>query len=147
MASEFVIEGLKELRAMADGYGGARQLMRDLLLRISNKFVGQSLATSKQKYLSGGSDDVLHVRTGRLRSSITPEVKESGNQILISLGTGVPYGAIHEYGGAILHGGKKVGQMPERSFLRRAFEMNMDPFMDDILTTIQGAAEGGWRRG
>lgn len=147
MASEFVIEGLKELRAMADGYAGARGLMRDLLVRISQKFVGQSLATSKQKFLSGGSPDVLKVRSGRLRSRITPEVKESGNQILISLGTGVPYGPIHEYGGAIFRKGKKVGQMPERSFLRRAFEMNIDPFVEDIFTAIQGAAEGGWKRG
>lgn len=147
MASKFVIEGVKELAAAASNYGRARALMADLILRASNKFAGEASRTSKEKYLSGGSDDVLHVRTGRLRSSITPEVKERGSVIDIILGTGVPYGPIHEYGGAILRGGRVVGQMPERSFLRRAFEDTVGPFAEDIMTLIQGAAQVGFARG
>lgn len=147
MASEFVIEGVKELAAAASNYGRARAIMQDLIRRASNKFAGESTRTSKEKYLSGGSEDVLHVRTGRLRSSITPDVKESGSYIDIILGTGVPYGPIHEYGGAILRGGRVVGQMPERSFLRRAFEDTVGPFAEDILAMIEGTAKVGFARG
>lgn len=147
MASKFVIEGVKELAAAASNYGRARALMADLILRASNKFAGEASRTSKEKYLSGGSDDVLEVQTQRLRSSITPEVKERGSVIDIILGTGVPYGPIHEYGGAILRGGRVVGQMPERSFLRRAFEDTVGPFAEDIMTLIQGAAQVGFARG
>jgi len=147
MASKFVIEGVKELAAAASNYGRARALMADLILRASSKFAGEASRTSKEKYLSGGSDDVLHVRTGHLHASITPEVKERGSVIDIILGTGVPYGPIHEYGGAILRGGRVVGQMPERSFLRRAFEDTVGPFAEDIMTLIQGAAHVGFARG
>lgn len=147
MASKFVIEGVKELAAAASNYGRARALMADLILRASNKFAGEASRTSKEKYLSGGSDDVLEVQTQRLRSSITPEVKERGSVIDIILGTGVPYGPIHEFGGPILRGGRVVGQMPERSFLRRAFEDTVGPFAEDIMTLIQGAAQVGFARG
>lgn len=147
MASKFVIEGVKELAAAASNYRRARALIADLILRASNKFAGEATRTSKERYLSGGSDDVLHVRTGRLRSSITPEVKERGSVIDVILGTGVPYGPIHEFGGPIFRGGRVVGEMPERSFLRRAFEDTVGPFAEDIMAMIQGAAQVGFARG
>lgn len=147
MPSEFVIEGLKQLRELGENYSMARVLIHDLIMRASNKFAGESARISKQKYLSGGSDDVLKVRTGRLRSSIRPGVRSDGGDVIISLGTGVPYGAIHEYGGAIMRGGKSSGQMPERSFLRRAFQDTLDPFKRDIETLMMGAAHGGFSRG
>jgi len=132
---------------MAGNYAGARKMMHELLLKACSKFSLESLESSKRKYLSGGSSDVLKVVTGRLRSSITPEVKESGEDILVSLGTGVPYGRIHEYGGPILRRGKVVGRMPERSFLRRAFMDNMENFKDDILTVVTVSAKSGWTHG
>ncbi len=147
MASEFIIEGIKEIEKMAGNYAGARKMMHDLLIKACSKFSLESLESSKRKYLSGGSSDVLKVVTGRLRSSITPGIKESGEDIIVSLGTGVPYGRIHEYGGPILRRGKVVGRMPERSFLRRAFMDNMEAFGADIMTVVTGAAEGGWKRG
>ncbi len=147
MASEFVIEGIKELRSMADNYAGARKMMHELMVKACGKFALESSETSKRKYLSGGSSDVLKVVTGRLRSSITPEVKESGEDILVSLGTSVPYARIHEYGGPILRRGKVVGRMPERSFLKRAFESNFENFKEDIMTVITGAAKTGWKHG
>lgn len=147
MASEFVIEGVKELAVAASNYGRARAIMQDLIRRASNKFAGETTRASKERYLSGGSDDVLHVRTGRLRSSITPDVKEGGSYIDIIMGTGVPYGPIHEFGGPIMRGGRVVGEMPERSFLRRAFEDTVGPFAEDIMALIEGAAQTGFARG
>lgn len=149
MASEFIIEGLKDLADAANNYARARGIVRDLIRRASNKFALEASAASKDKYLTGGggATDVLNVRTGRLRSSITPGVAERGDEFTISLGTGVPYGPIHEYGGAILRGGKVVGQMRERSFLRRAFHDTIGPFGEDITSLIQGAAQAGFSRG
>lgn len=147
MASEFIIDGIKELEKMAGNYAGARKLMHELLFKACQKFSLESSEASKKKYLSGGARDTLKVVTGRLRSSITPEVKESGADILVTLGTGVPYGAIHEYGGPILRKGKVVGRMPQRSFLRRAFADNMDIFKEDIMTVMTGAAKNGFARG
>lgn len=132
---------------MAVNYAGARKLMHELLFKACQKFSLDSSESSKRKFLSGGSNENLKVITGRLRSSITPEVKESGADILVSLGTGVPYGAIHEYGGPILRKGKVVGRMPQRSFLRRAFIDNLDEFKEDIMTVMTGAAKRWWERG
>lgn len=147
MVSDFIIEGVRELNALAKNYEGARDRVRDLLLRASNKFALSAEATSKTKYLSGSSPDVLAVRSGRLRSSITPGVTEQGQSIFISMGTGVPYGPIHEYGGPILRGGRVVGQMPERSFIRRAFEDTIGPFGEDVTSLIIGAAAKGFANG
>lgn len=147
MASEFIIEGLKELSAAAANYGRARAIVYDLIVRASNKFAGQASARSRERYLSGGAQDVLAVASGRLRSSITPGVDPRGADVIISLGTGVPYGPIHEFGGPILRGGKVVGQMPMRSFLRRALEDTVAPFGEDILTLVSGAAQAGWDDG
>jgi phage gpG-like protein len=44
------------------------------------------------------SDDVLHVRTGTLRRSITQRVDDSKDSISGIVGTNVAYAARHEYG-------------------------------------------------
>lgn len=147
MASEFVIEGVKELQTLASNYALAREHVRALLLRAAGKFALNAETAAKQKYLSGGSPDVLGVRSGRLRSSITPGVAEQGKSITISMGTGVPYGPIHEYGGPILRNGRVVGQMPERSFLGRAFDDTIGPFGEDVTSLIIGAAAQGFANG
>ncbi len=90
------------------------------------------------------SGQVLHVRSGTLRRSITSHVDESGHTIRGIVGTNVEYAHIHEYGGTLnipevrpvtaraLHwvsAGESVFAMrarahsvtiPERSFLRSA---------------------------
>ncbi|MEP6874054.1 MAG: HK97 gp10 family phage protein [Burkholderiales bacterium] len=44
------------------------------------------------------SDDVLHVRTGRLRRSITTETSEEGGGVHGKVGTNVEYARFQEYG-------------------------------------------------
>lgn len=89
---------------------------------------------------------VLNVRTGRLRRSITQRVESSADEISGIVGTNVDYAAIHEYGfkGAVsvkqhlrlvkqafgrplkspvwatVHAHSKNVNLPERSFLRSA---------------------------
>lgn len=52
------------------------------------------LARAKAKL----SDDVLHVRTGRLRRSVNEETTVSGSAVTSTVGTPVVYGAAHERG-------------------------------------------------
>src|SRR4051812_49353550 len=45
------------------------------------------------------SDDVLHVRTGRLRRSINMKFEDNGFSVTATVGTNVVYARIHEMGG------------------------------------------------
>lgn len=100
----------------------------------------------KRDYLSG---QVLHVRTGRLRSSITHALPTLGPQGWQgTVGTNVIYAPVHEYGATIepktkpylkfqtpdgaWHSVKRV-VIPPRPFMKPALEDNTDA----ILTTIR----------
>lgn len=52
----------------------------------------------KRDKLSG---TVLHVRSGRLRGSITHEVSRVGDDLIARIGTKLVYARIHEFGGII----------------------------------------------
>ena len=54
---------------------------------------------------------ILTIRTGRLFNSVLKSLRisESGGRLTISIGSNVPYAAIHEYGG---------GYIPPRPYLR-----------------------------
>lgn len=106
------------------------------------------------------SGQVLHVRSGTLRRSITYAIDESDLAITGTVGTNLEYAAIHEYGGTInvpeirprkakaLHfyvGGAEVFatrvrahtvRMPERSFLRSALAERREAFLAAIRATL-----------
>jgi phage gpG-like protein len=52
-----------------------------------------------ERNVTGGNP--LHVRSGRLRNSLTHDVSVQGNEIVGRVGTNVKYGPIHEFGGTI----------------------------------------------
>ena len=103
--------------------------------------LGEELRAAVEQNLSGG---VLQQRTGRLAGSIDVSVQRSGTGVSATVGSDVPYAAIHEYGGVIpareilptsaralafpWQGRERffkrvelpAVQMPERSFLRSA---------------------------
>jgi phage gpG-like protein len=60
--------------------------------------LGEELRAAVERNLSGG---VLQQRSGRLASSIAMSVALSGGAVRATLGSDVPYAAIHEYGGVI----------------------------------------------
>lgn len=109
------------------------------------------------------SDDVLHVRSGRLRRSINMKFVDDGFSMTATVGTNVVYARIHEMGGKTAphviearnakalrfmgSGGnwvfaKRVNHpgsvMPQRSFLRSSLE-EMRPM---ILERLQRAVNG-----
>ncbi len=96
--------------------------------------IALKLLTRVKQKLSG---EVLNVRTGRLRRSITQRVESSADEISGIVGTNVFYGKFHEYGQSIKDDLKKHRDgfksgltaskpavspdgLPPRSFLRSA---------------------------
>lgn len=71
------------------------------------------LVRSKEKL----SDDVLHVRTGRLRRSITTKMQGTDEEPEGIVGTNVEYAARHEYG---FHGTEQV-----KAYVRRVPDRDM----------------------
>jgi len=121
--------------------------------------LGDALRARVERNLSGA---VLQRRSGRLAGSIDVSVEANGGAVGVTLGSDVPYAAIHEYGGLIpartelpksaralafpwqgrVRFFRRVEvppvQMPERSFLRSALA-EMAP---DIRAGLAGAVAG-----
>ncbi len=93
--------------------------------------------------------EVLNRRTGKLYNSIGTEVTNTSD--LVSgrvFSSGVPYAAIHEYGGAVKtrlgrgekpsrRGGFSIAVMPERSYMRSTLKEKTD----DIIGILSNAVE------
>lgn len=115
---------------------------------------GQELLSRIRAKLSG---EVLHVRSGKLLGSIRGEMRENANAIYgRTFSQGVPYAAIHEYGGQTpphdiyprtaqaLHffaGGKEVfakvvhhpgSKIPERSYMRSSLAELREKMLADF---------------
>lgn len=73
-----------------------RMKVESLAIQLQSKVKGEKL-----------SDQLLHVRTGRLRNSITYKITETSNGIYGTVGTKVEYARAHEYG---FHGHVTVKQ-------------------------------------
>jgi len=127
--------------------GGLENAIRKLTLQL--------LANVKADKLSG---QVLNVKTGRLRRSITQRVDGAGTaSVTGSVGTNVGYGKVHEFGGPQtikthmrmmtqawgrpvknprqISVREHIAKFPERSFLRSALA-DLEP---KIKATLQGA--------
>lgn len=119
----------------------------------------QALAQLVREKLSGG---VLNVQSGRLLNSIRSQMIENPTSVYGKVSTqGVPYAAIHEYGGVtrphdirpvnagalwwegaahpvklVHHPGSKI---PERSYMRSS----LAEMQDDIVARLTAAAREG----
>lgn len=143
----------------------ASERVRPFLVEAVTKETLALQAHVIQDKLSG---QVLHVRTGTLRRSITERVTETGETIQGIVGTNLPYGRIHEMGGVIHHPGgtpfylDRGGQahfvrldsplarnlprtkphpiaMPERSFLRSALADRAGLIRRSIVAALKAA--------
>lgn len=115
--------------------------------------IGRAVLRVQARVKDKLSDQVLHVRTGRLRRSITQVVETHGEKVEGVVGTNVEYAPIHEYGFsgtetvAASFRTSKLGKgfgvtahtrqvhMPERSFIRSA----LNELQPDIRTMIERA--------
>ena len=87
----------------------------------------------KNSKLSG---QVLHVRTGTLRRSITHRLTSNESSVKATIGTNVIYAAIHEYGG-IIHQKNRVIHMPMRSFMRSTLKDNKQRIINAIKNAVK----------
>lgn len=124
--------------------------LRDELRAGIGRAVLKLQAYVKTDKLSG---QVLQVRTGRLRRSITERLTEESARVVGIVGTNVAYARVHEYGFsgsvnvrehlrqsktgamALVRGHSRNMHLPERSFLRSALA-DMTP---EIRNEVQAA--------
>jgi len=71
--------------------------------------------------------EILGIRTGRLRSSITGQTKRRRGNVVGTIGTNVDYAAKHEFG---LEG------LPKRPFITPALEKKADEVQDILATAF-----------
>lgn len=134
------IHGLEKLARAANEADRSRRLLHEAVKKQSEDFMNRVIRTSKSDYLSGGSDDRLKVRTGRLRSSIAGAVIENGSELSIQIGTDVPYAPIHEFGGQAGRGSRV--HIRARPFLSRSFADEVGGFVSRIEGLLQTVSEG-----
>lgn len=95
------------------------------------------------------SDDVLHVRSGRLRRSIHREIERSGSVVTAIIGTNVKYGKVHELGltiparSGVSKKGRKFNipaiKMKKRSFLKASLDQMQPEIVNSLkLAVIRG---------
>lgn len=135
-----LIRGLEKLARAAEEADRSRRLLNEAVKKESHDFMNRVIRTAKTDYLSGGGEDRLKVRTGRLRSSITGTVVEEGSDLVIQVGTDVPYAPIHEFGGQTGRGGRV--HIRARPFLSRSFADEKDGFISRIEGLLQRVSEG-----
>lgn len=106
------------------------------------------------------SGEVLNVRSGALRASIKSEIIDNGYTGRV-FSSGVPYAAIHEYGGIIDHPGSNLLQVfrapdgkmvftmftrphqipiPERSYMRSSLNEMRDEIVARLTQATKNAA-------
>lgn len=121
-------------------------------LRAEIKKTIQGLGNDLKSHIQADklSGQVLHVRTGRLRSSIKEQTTDDGNSITSTISTNVEYAAIHEYGGRVRtrlgtgkgppkKNGKAFIEMPERSFMRSGLVDFRDRIRSDLEDAVARA--------
>lgn len=136
------------------------RLVLDRVRGAVRKSAMRLLAHVKSKKLSG---QVLNVRTGRLRRSITAKFSESGAKFTSVVGTAVKYARIHEYGfkgevnvrehsrlqtkawgrditptHVVVSPHARNVNMPERSFMRSSLSELRPTIVKDIRAALAG---------
>ena len=94
----------------------APKFLRKVILRAAMDIV----AHAQRNKLTG---QVLNVKTGRLRGSVTQKVEVSPTRITAKVGTNVFYGKLHEFG---------IGSK-ERAWLRPSVKEQKEMFLRSVL--------------
>jgi phage gpG-like protein len=131
--------------------------VRDALKKAMTLAMLDLRAYVAQNKLSG---QVLKVRTGTLRRSITQRVTETETSITGVVGTNVSYAAVHEYGfsglvtvkehlrrsksgkESVVRSYARQMNMPERSFLRSALRDKTNEIQARLAKVLQETANG-----
>ena len=131
---------------------GSRREQVQTALQVTVRKLAMELAGYVKKDKLAGQ--ALHVRSGRLRRSITFKVTSEGTVVSGLVGTNVVYARIHEFGGhtkphiilpknaRALHFNGRYhpgSNFPERSFLRSALKDMTPEIRAELALSIRGA--------
>ena len=105
--------------------------------------IHQSLSSTVPRYFAGSGtagSDLLASRSGRLLNSVLQSIQTAfdGEKLMVSIGSDLPYAAIHEYGGYAGRRGpfkKKKGRRPylrPRPYLKPAIS-DLQNVLPDLL--------------
>lgn len=92
------VEGLDALVQAGQLASVAKKAFRKGIGKAVNDFALSAVALAKKNYLSGPRPEHLGVISGRLRSSITSDVRQEGDDYTASIGTNVKYARGWELG-------------------------------------------------
>ena len=133
-----------ELEAIIDKVQNLNHVLERMMRRIA---IG--LEAQVKRNLSG---PILRVQTGRLRSSITHQVRMTGDEVIAEVGSNVIYLPAHEFGAVITPKSaqylvipqddgsfRKVSQVviPERKPLRTSWEQFQPSALEDLMNTLR----------
>jgi phage gpG-like protein len=149
--------------AVAEALRAAPAKIQAAVRRAVEESAARVLSAAKAKV----SDEVLHVKTGRLRRSLHYVLGGTDTAPSAAIGTNVEYAAIHEFGGQtkahviealnakvlsfrnasgdpvfatrVNHPGSR---MPQRSFLRSALAQEASGIKQRIAAAVGGALPG-----
>lgn len=120
----FDVQGVPQVSRNLQKLGDdASEALFNALRRVTLELAGYV----KEKKLTG---QVLNVVTGRLRNSITPEVRKQPALLQGTVGTRVFYGRIHELG---------LGNQTEKRFLRDSLKENQTKILRTINSVLAEA--------
>lgn len=129
--------------------------MPDLVTPALYKGMKESMLVAEREAKLNLSGRILNRRTGRLRNSITSDVRIAGDKVIGRIGSNVVYARIHELGGEIVPRRAKalkfqIGDkwvttqkvvMPARPYLRPAIEKNISEIGEILSRHIIEAFE------
>ena len=136
MPMQIEIKGLANINKTAKGLKNAAVVVKEMLLKESERFTNKAVANIKENYLSGPRPERLGVVTGRLRSSIRYLIQAvGGKQFNIRLGTDLIYARAHEYG-------YEARGLRKRPFLRPGTEDKIPELKERIEEMLERVAKG-----
>lgn len=132
------------IQQMKQRLAGLRPRVVAAIYQVLKPLVYQSLVNSIPKYFAGSggpNSTVLTSRSGNLMNSVLQSIQTTvdGDGLKVSIGSDLPYAAIHEYGGFAGRRGpfkKKDGKrlyLPARPYLQ--------PTINDLQQALPGLLE------
>lgn len=125
------IKGLRTLSGRLDEFGErAKKAVKEAVIDSNNEIAEEMKGTS-----------LFADKTGKLRGSITTEIKETSELIEAKALAKAPHAHLVELGHALVKDGKTIGSVAARPFARTAFGNKKAKAKSNIRKAINGAVK------
>ena len=108
----------------------------DMFLSPMQKYMKEARTTTKNRFMSGMSDNRLATKTGALKRSLTYSVKERQDSLVGTMKSSSIYAPVHEFGGTIHPRGYPI-KIKKRSFMYPGLISGVDRFEKLIFESVQ----------